>query len=159
MSQLPTVPSEVPVDLMIRQFQWDAHDVSDQQRAGRYMTSINESGLEGFALVSAAKGAPTYRAADAFTDVFPAMYWYMHEIDAVTAGGEVIATPRTVFISRDGQTLSFVSESVIDCLADLVKYFGAGPWNPPLGLRVRQSQTRKGFRIYSLSVENVKKAK
>lgn len=79
------------------------------------------------------------------------LFFHAVEINDVE-GGEIIQAIRAVLILADEQTLSFTSEGALKSLRVLCQLRGAGPYNPPLSLRVRQLTTRAGRRTYALEL-------
>ena len=65
--------------------------------------------------------------------------------------GEVNMQPRTVLIGAKGETAQFVSQGLARSLRNIFALWGQPPWNPPLNLKLRQIETKKG-RTYNLEV-------
>jgi len=59
---------------------------------------------------------------------------------------------RIVFSLADGTTLDSVSAGVVSSLRNIFALAGMPPYNPPLKLSLKESDTRKGRRVYTLSI-------
>ena len=67
--------------------------------------------------------------------------------------GEMVQTPRIVFIDRDGETYQCTSIGVMSSLKRLMAQFGAPTWEGGLPLIVRQQNTKGTNRVYVLELD------
>lgn len=65
--------------------------------------------------------------------------------------GELYSYDRVILYDETGTCVHFGSAGVVQSLAVLVACHGAGPWEPPLRVRLVQSSTRSGGRWYQLA--------
>lgn len=60
--------------------------------------------------------------------------------------------PRVVLFLQGGMTVGFVSVGVVKSLQTIVRWKGAGPWNPPVVVNLRQITTAEKRRLYVLDL-------
>lgn len=79
-------------------------------------------------------------------------YYYCHQIEIVRQeSGEIINPIRCVLIDKGGNAYGFVSEYIARELDTIIEIFGPGPYTEPMSIIVKQVNTRKGNRIYTVS--------
>jgi Phage Single-stranded DNA-binding protein len=123
--------------------------------APAYMTNAKGTPREVYKIMSQAQSASAADRDRARTEPFLATYYVCHLVEMTDdRTGELLNLPRTVFVAPDGSAVPFVSMGVMDSLELLVASLGAGPWDPPLKLSVRESKTRKGRNICQLVLED-----
>ena len=96
----------------------------------------------------------------AFRDkVFEVVHMLVHNVTIaveVEANGqkyeEYKPAARIVFLLADGRTVDTTSAGVLNSLATVFSLAGMPPWYPPLKLTMLESNTRRGRRVYSLSI-------
>lgn len=84
-------------------------------------------------------------------NVIPLHKFYCHQVQiAGETPGEYLDAIRVVLIDDDDNAYACVSDGVARDLGRIIATFGMGPYDPPIGIRVVQGNTRKGRRFYSL---------
>lgn len=68
--------------------------------------------------------------------------WYLHRIRIEDqATGEVAEPVRTVLYTDEGKIYHFVSEGIVKAVANIIRGFGLGPYNPPVQVEVLPIKT------------------
>ena len=75
-----------------------------------------------------------------------------HPVSIEQDNGEMIAGLRVVIELANGEVLGCVSTGIAQGLQRVMTMFGPPPWNPPVVLMVESQNTRKGRRVYVVSV-------
>lgn len=120
-------------------------------------TSLDRDTKEGRILIGKALGQADLKAAQFMDKPFPVADVLIHIIylpieDANgELTGQVDAQPRTVLIGPNGETAQFVSQGIARSLQNIMGLWGMPPWNPPLTVKLRQIETKRG-RTYNLQV-------
>jgi len=79
-------------------------------------------------------------------------YAYCHVIEMESSrGGEIINPIRTALVDKSGAAYGFVSDYLARELDTLRSVFGDGPWSEPLKIKVSVTNTRRGFRVYTIA--------
>jgi len=80
-------------------------------------------------------------------------HWVAHVVPVVDdETGVAKPAIRVVLITPEGITAGFVSSGVAHSLRLIIDGVGAGPWNPPLKLRVVTQSTRAGRQVVLLQL-------
>lgn len=99
-----------------------------------------------------AVGPATYRAEDLRGRAFPIKWWVAHVVQVANQEtGDYTSVVRVVFISADKQTLSFVSQGILQSLSLLIQTRGPGPYEPPLRVMLNESRSARKRRFYTLT--------
>jgi hypothetical protein len=78
-------------------------------------------------------------------------YWMVHEVDFEDENsGEIVRTYRTVLVTPDMETYSYVSMGVAKSVKAIYESFGNKPLDPPLVVIPTQKTTSKKRRLYVL---------
>jgi len=115
-------------------------------------SSIDVSTREGKMQVQKALGTADYTADDLKQVPFPVQNIVVHSVKIESEDGGVINAVRTVLISPDGKTASFVSGGILSSLRNIFSLFGIPPYDEPLNMIVKETKTRKGWRTLNLIV-------
>lgn len=77
--------------------------------------------------------------------------FYVHQVQvAGDTPGEYIDGVRVVLIDDDNTAYAFVSDGIARDLSVIIAAFGMGPYDPPIGVKIKQGNTRKGRRFFSI---------
>lgn len=131
---------------------------SSQDRFLAELLSTRTSNFDGdnmqkMRLEMLATGPSVEKADKILGNILEVVYYYAHPVDiAVNNTGEVRPAVRVVLIDKDSKAYGFVSEGIARSLATLIFYLGQKPWNPPVKMKITQSSTRKGNRIYNIEL-------
>lgn len=80
-----------------------------------------------------------------------------HRIELVDEKtGEVDEADRIILITPNGDMYACVSKGVRKSVQLLMMAYGMPPWEPPVRVRMNETQTRKGRRLYQLLPADVK---
>lgn len=120
---------------------------------GPSMNNFDGDQMNRWRLRSAACGPDCIGFDPESNTVMAIKYFYAHRIRMVSDRGEITEPVRCVLMDGNGDNRAFVSDGVAKDLADLIRMFGLGPYDPPIRVKVRQIKTRKGFRMYTLVPE------
>lgn len=109
--------------------------------------------MEQARLLSLAIGSADLTKEDLLNKTIDLRHWVVHRV-AVTdeRTGETRDAVRTVIITPEGRTASFVSDGVARSLALIVQVLGPGPYNPPVRLDVLLRQTRSARHVLLLQI-------
>jgi len=125
---------------------------SDKSQSNVF-TFIDLSSMRGKALAAKGFSAADVTKKQMEQEVFMLENFLVH--DAVMTdektGTKNVAT-RAVLYNRDGLTAAFVSVGILGTLQRFVSLFGVPPWKPAIPVKLRESTTRMGYRVYSLEV-------
>jgi hypothetical protein len=78
----------------------------------------------------------------------------LHKVRIVdTKTGELTDAIRSVLIDKDNRTCSFCSEGIKSGVRNLMSAYGAGPWEPALPIRIKETDTRRGNRIKNIVID------
>lgn len=66
--------------------------------------------------------------------------------------GEMQEATRVIFQLADGRTVDTVSAGIVSSLRNVFALAGMPPWSPPLKLSIKENDTRRGRRVYSLLI-------
>jgi len=116
------------------------------------LTNFNGTPRESFAFrmkcINAAGGGDS-----AVGTIITVRYWLVHEVEFTSEEtGETVKTFRTVFVTPEGNAISFVSQGVANGVRQIFSAYGTNELNPPLRCRVEQRATAKKRRVYVLIV-------
>jgi len=110
--------------------------------------------LEGKKLIIRAMGGSDIKAASLKEKAFLTQDLLIHMVSIVDdKTGEISEQKRTVLIGPDGRTAAICSNGAIAGLARIMQLFGKPTWKPALRLRLKEQETRHGFRTYNIEVE------
>jgi len=125
--------------------------MADDVPVGSYLLNF-DPGADGSAeLLYVAEESATREALQHVERPFPLCWWLCKKIELPDAEtGEARPMIRTVLISPDKETLSFVSVGVVGSLDLLRSLKGDGPYDPAVPVLVRMERTRGGFNMYRL---------
>lgn len=124
-----------------------------QQQMQIFTTLPQETDEQKALVLKAATSAPDMKPADLMGTPFPMANILAHQVTLMNdKSGELVTAVRCVLINPDGKTAGFVSEGVQRNLAMIFQLFGKPPYNPALFVRVKQVDTRRGNRTYTLEV-------
>lgn len=138
----------------------DAQVLSLEKLSGRptmgSWSNIPVKGENSVKLVLKAKKRGDRRSEDVINTTILVQYVYIHQVQLLNEQtGEVEISPRTVLFAPDGGTVSFCSQGIFDSLTEIIKWLGAGPWEPALLLRVSQVKTRRAHTLLTLDYEGL----
>lgn len=124
-----------------------------EQRQRNTFTTIDTSTPEGKALAFKCMSAADTPNEQLRSNVFEVQNIFIHEVNLEDENtGEKMKMPRTVLVNPKGETTAFVSQGVLTSLENLAMLFGMPPWKPALKVRVKETRTRKNFRVYNLEL-------
>jgi len=117
---------------------------------GTVFTSLDLSTEEGKRQFLRSIGESDFAAEDVKKGSFEVQDFLCHRVNLEKDGGEIVEASRTVLIAPDGSTVSFVSIGVKASLAALIVVYGVPPWKPARKLELKETNSRKGRRVYRL---------
>lgn len=118
---------------------------------GAAMHSFKGSKVEQYRMIAKACGPDVGKSKDCINKVIAVANYYCHKIEIVREeDGEVRDCIRCVLIEPDGKAWAFVSDGIAKEIARIIDVFGAGPYNPPVKVEVKQIQTRNNRSTLSL---------
>lgn len=116
-------------------------------------TFIDTATMKGKALAAKAFSTPDLTKKEMEQEVFTLTNFLVHDAfmkDDKT--GEKNLITRIVLYDKDGQTAAFASEGIVGTVKKFISLFGPPPWNPALPVKLKESNTRLGYRVYSLEI-------
>lgn len=134
--------SETHIGVMAR---WD-------QTSRAMKTSIDPREQRGRALISQCMEAADLNIRNAAGQIWPIVDFFAHEVELlVEETGEMTRKIRLVMVCSDGRMISTVSEPCIRTFAMLSQFYGPGPWEPPVMIRVREHKGKNGHTYCTLA--------
>lgn len=87
-------------------------------------------------------------------EVVPVKWWYVQQVQIFDdATRESIDAFRCVLMRPDTTSIAFVSTGVLRSLQSMVEAIGPGPYDPAINVVIKQDETRRGRRVYSIVPE------
>jgi hypothetical protein len=116
-----------------------------------YVSNFDGDKMNVWRLTSLACGGDCKQYDEMPNGVMQLKYFYCHLVEmASQSTGEYVNCIRTVLMDQDGNSYGFVSDYIAKEIDRLCQMFGAGPWNPPLTIKIKRFKTRKGMQCYSI---------
>lgn len=102
-------------------------------------------------IVMAMQGGTAKQVGDCIGDTIKVRDVVAHRIQVVdTDTGELIDADRIILLSESGEMYAAVSVGMRKSLQVLMQFFGMPTWTPALTVQIRQVNTKRGFRTYTL---------
>lgn len=118
-----------------------------------YWSNLPEKTDEGRALILKCHADADLKGNEMIGKVFDTKWLMAHPVEITDEKtGEITDAVRTVLVSPEGRTMSFVSSGILRSLRVMVMLYGRGPWDPPLPLEVKQINTRNSRRTFTLTI-------
>lgn len=125
--------------------------ISPDVPTGAYLLNFDPNAPEAPELLYLSEEGATREALQHLEVPFLMKWWVLKKIELPDMeSGEMQSLVRSVFISPDKETLSFVSVGIIGSL-DLLRHLkGDGPYDPPIPVLVKLERTRAGFNLFRI---------
>jgi hypothetical protein len=101
-----------------------------------------------WSLLSYATGPSCHRGEECLNKPLALRNWLVHLVHIAKEDGTVVQCLRTVLVDNKGECYGFVSDGVFTSLRMLISTLGKGPYDPPIGVIVRQQSVSGGKRFY-----------
>jgi hypothetical protein len=102
------------------------------------------------AIISHLDGADADALGKLIGEVIEVQHVLAHRVTVIDDDGVEVEADRLVLVGPDGESVSCTSTGILRSLQVIMGLYGMPPFKPALKLKIRQKDTRRGRRIYSL---------
>lgn len=103
-------------------------------------------------MLIAVHGPASGRVSEKINQVIPVKWFYCHYVErSDRETGEVRIEPRLLLFGPDRQAVVTTGVAVREAFGSILRYLGAGPWEPPLHVRISAVQGGNSFKYHVLS--------
>jgi hypothetical protein len=121
------------------------------QLGAKALHNFQGDNMERWRMQTIACGPGVKSGPDAREGVIALRHFYAHRVEMVDdATGEINDGVRVVLIDPEEHAYGFVSDGIARDLGAIISTFGMGPYIPPINVRIKEIQTRKGRRTYTI---------
>lgn len=118
-----------------------------------FCTNLPGEGRELLSAITKINGPDSPEMESVLADEFPLTYFYARPVEMILSStGELGRQTRVVLVTADLEHASSMSQGVVTSLGDIITFLGAGPWKPPIRVKLTSNRTRSGRNAHSLVV-------
>lgn len=103
-------------------------------------------------MLIAVHGPAAGRVSERIGQIIPVQWFYCHYVERVDPQtGEARIEPRLLLFGPDRQAVVTTGVAVREAFGSILRYLGAGPWNPPVHVKISSVPGGNGHKYHVLS--------